>query len=523
MNRFVVSRVYSGVTTTEGGEMRAIYAAVVTAVLCAGPGSARAFCGFYVSGADASLYNNATVVAMMRDGTRTVLSMQNSYKGPPQEFAMVIPVPVVLSKKQVKTLPRDIFDRLDQLAAPRLVEYWEQDPCNPWGYGADGVVEAESVALNAPTSGSYRGRKKYQVKIEAKFAVGEYQILILSAKDSTGLDAWLRDHGYKIPPGADKLLAPYIAQGMKFFVAKVDISKVTFERGQAILSPLRFHYDAEQFNLPIRLGMVNSEGTQDLIVHILGRAQRYEAANYDNVTIPTNLELAARAKDEFGSFYAALFDATSRAYPGAVITEYAWDASSCDPCPTPALTMNELATLGADVIPMKGKGGFVLTRLHARYAKGSLGEDLVFRAAGPIAGGREHIVNGGGLERGAVEASTNNFQGRYVIRHPWEGEIACEDPRRGIWGGPPGGTQMIIAAEKLGMKPPARKGELGAYVKDDVEEIDYKLSRGDDGVRFRPSGISNHACAGCATGAGGGVGALLLGLGVAVLLRRRRR
>ena len=62
-------------------------------------------------------------------GTRTVLSMQNNYQGPPENFAMVIPVPVVLQKESVKTLGKDIFARVDTLSAPRLVEYWEQDPC----------------------------------------------------------------------------------------------------------------------------------------------------------------------------------------------------------------------------------------------------------------------------------------------------------------------------------------------------------------------------------------------------------
>jgi hypothetical protein len=89
---------------------------------------AHAFCGFYVSGADARLYNNATQVALLRDGVRTVLSMANNYQGPPEDFALVVPVPVVLQKENVKTLPRGVFERLDQLSAPRLVEYWEQDP-----------------------------------------------------------------------------------------------------------------------------------------------------------------------------------------------------------------------------------------------------------------------------------------------------------------------------------------------------------------------------------------------------------
>src|SRR5579864_2695372 len=78
---------------------------------------AGAFCGFYVSGADARLTNNATQVVLMREGQRTVLSMQNSYQGPPQDFAMVVPVPIVLHKENVKTLPRDVFDRVDQLTA----------------------------------------------------------------------------------------------------------------------------------------------------------------------------------------------------------------------------------------------------------------------------------------------------------------------------------------------------------------------------------------------------------------------
>jgi hypothetical protein len=187
---------------------------------------------------------------------------------------------------------------------------------------------------------------------------------------------------------------------MKFFVAKVDPTKVKFEDGRAALSPLRFHYDSETFNLPIRLGLANSSGTQDLIVSILAPAQRYEVANYKNVTIPTNLDVKDAVKDKFGEFYAALFDRTIEKNPGAVVTEYAWQATNCDPCPGPVIAMGELSTLGLDVLggekgvakPFEGDAmGFVLTRLHARYGK-TVTEDLVFKAAEPIVGGREHVV-----------------------------------------------------------------------------------------------------------------------------------
>src|SRR6266849_991249 len=106
--------------------------ALVLAAALAGALTSRnadAFCGFYVGGADAKLFNNATQVVLMREGQRTGLSMQNNYQGPPANFAMVVPVPVILQKENVKTLPKAVFERVDQLAAPRLVEYWEQDPC----------------------------------------------------------------------------------------------------------------------------------------------------------------------------------------------------------------------------------------------------------------------------------------------------------------------------------------------------------------------------------------------------------
>jgi hypothetical protein len=415
---------------------------------------ARAFCGFYVSGADAPLTNSATQVVLMREGTRTVLSMQNNYQGPPQDFAMVVPVPVVLRKENVKTLPREVFDRVDRLTAPRLVEYWEQDPCpkpSPMrAYPAsaplalDGVADMRGRGAGAPPP----------VKIEAQFTVGEYDIVVLSATDSTALDTWLRQNGYKIPPGAEPYLRPYVQMGMKFFVAKVDVAKVKFERTgngpeQAALSPLRFHYDSDTFSLPIRLGLINSSGTQDLVVTVLSPGQRYEVANYDNVAVPTNVDVSDATRNQFASFYATLFDDTVQRHPRSVVTEYSWAANSCDPCPTPPLEPSDLMTLGADVLPSTApaptpgsgapilrpmrrppSGNFVITRLHARYSKDALGDDLVFRAAAPIVGGREFMQNDGKLEQGARPDASNNFQARYVIRHPWAGPMACKNPTR---------------------------------------------------------------------------------------------
>ncbi|MBL8923211.1 MAG: DUF2330 domain-containing protein, partial [Myxococcaceae bacterium] len=222
---------------------------LLLALLSCSPVAAHAFCGFYVAGGGAELFNNATQVVLMREGNRTVLSMQNNYQGPPEDFAMVVPVPVVLKKEMVKTLPNDVFGRIDTLSAPRLVEYWEQDPCyvEP---PMDNLRVYESASSGMDDAKPRKGGAPL-VKVEARFEVGEYDIVILSAKDALALETWLKQNKYKIPEGAEPLFRPYIQTGMKFFVAKVNAKKVTFEKGMAKLSPLRFHYDSEKFELPV--------------------------------------------------------------------------------------------------------------------------------------------------------------------------------------------------------------------------------------------------------------------------------
>jgi len=505
-------------------------------VLCAATAAsppADAFCGFYVSGADTKLYNNATAVVLLREGTRTVLSMQNNYQGPPSDFAMVVPVPVVLQKENVKTLSKEIFDHIDQLDAPRLVEYWEQDPCYVPPPPQDYPMMAPGAAMREASEEG--GAKGYGVKIEAQFTVGEYEVVVLSATDSSGLDRWLNDNKYKIPNGSEPLLRPYVQAGSKFFVAKVDTKKVTFKDGMAQLSPLRFHYDTDSFSLPVRLGLVNSNGTQDLIVHILGRNQRYEVANYKNVTIPTNLDVDEQAREQFGAFYAALFDKTVEENPKAVVTEYSWISTSCDPCPGPTLDPSEVSTLGGDVLPSKDRGfyDFVLTRLHARYSKDALGDDLVFKAAPAIVGGREVQGEDGRLETGSKPASTNNFQGRYAIRHPWKGAITCAQPKRGVWGGPPSGETGggLKVAKDLAFAPRGTL-QLASVVQHDVPEIGLKSTAGTVGHAGEvPSlvPLKGGSCGSCRVGDERGdlptIGALAASIAAALswVIRRRKK
>ncbi len=432
-------------------------AMLVLLLVSAAPATAFGFCGFYVAGGDAKLFNDATQVVLMRDKRTTVLSMQNNYEGPTEDFAMIVPVPEVLRKERVKTLDKETFDRVDQLSAPRLVEYWERDPCatNLPGFATGGAIGFGGLGLMG--SGRGGGGSGY-VKIEAEFKVGEYDIVILSTDDATALDGWLKSNKYNIPAGAEPYFRPYVEKGSYFFVAKVAADRVKMVDGKAVLSPLRFHYESDEFSLPIRLGMINSKGKQDLLVYILGYDQRYEVANYPNVTIPTNIEVGPAVRDGFGEFYEALFSRTTEENPKAIVTEYSWAAAKCDPCPGgllggTGLQPQVLATLGNDILNLEqgwNQAGWTLTRLHARYGPDDIGEDLVFEKADAISGGREVFGEGRALEKGAQKsANGNNFQGRYIMRHEWEGTVECDKPDHGNWGAPPDAHGMTLVADTV--------------------------------------------------------------------------
>lgn len=426
------------------------------------PANAAAFCGFYVAGSGDDLYNDATQVVMMREGTTTVLSMENNYRGPLEDFAMVVPVPQVLMQDQVKTLDPAIFRHIDKLSAPRLVQYWEKDPCednvhyydtyiNGCDYGYEGNNATYDNNYNEPIydmGSSEQDMAPPSVVIEAQFAVGEYEILVLSSEEATGLESWLTSNNYNIPSGATEIFEQYIQQGMYFFVAKIDPAKVTFENGQAILSPLRFHYTSPEFSLPIRLGMVNSGGEQDLLVYTLGFGQRYALANYPNALIPTNLNVTQEVKQDFPAFYEKVFSRTLAENPGAIVTEYAWGAGKCDPCPETPLSLDDMATFGGDVVAPDEIGMGVdpwdasallnqltITRLHARYGKNAMTQDLVFTAAVPVYGGRGSA--GTNHQPTQLDAADNQFQGRYIIHNQFPGEYACDHKVRGRWNGPP--------------------------------------------------------------------------------------
>ncbi|HEY9663053.1 MAG TPA: DUF2330 domain-containing protein, partial [Allocoleopsis sp.] len=231
----------------------------------------------------------------------------------------------------------------------------------------------------------------------------------------SGLETWLTQNNYRIPSGARDLLRPYIRQGMKFFVAKVNLQEYE-SSGYQSLRPLQISFESPRFMLPIRLGMVNAASAQDLIVYILSPEGQAEVTNYRTVKVPSDVEVPLFVRDEFSDVYKAAFDtAYQREGRNVAFLEYAWDMGGCDPCSAEPLTPEELRQAGVFwqsspavneswVPPMN----VFLTRLHVRYTRDRFPEDLMFQP-------------------------TNNrefFQGRYILRHHFTGEPTCEAGRQ---------------------------------------------------------------------------------------------
>ena len=380
---------------------------------------ASAFCGFYVAQADTKLFNEASKVVLARDGDQTSVTMASDYEGDPKEFALVVPVPNVVAEDDIRVVENNLIDRLDAYSAPRLTEYFDPDPCPEARRGV--IFAAPTTAVPAPMVAQDAAGAS-GVTIEARYQIGVYDILILSAKESDGLVTWLTDNNYRIPAGAEDVLGSYIKQGMHFFVAKVNLDRQA-QAGEHFLRPLQVSYTTKKFMLPVRLGTVNAKGPQDMIVFILSRKGRVETTNYQTVKMSSGVDVPLFAKNEFGPLYKAAYDKIVAADGMTKLyEEYAWDMRGympCDPCAAPVPSSADLFMLGARweypklahaSAPELKTARFqqvetdaYLTRLHVRYDAAHFPEDLAFTETSDRA----------------------PFQVVYKLQHPWLEKSSC--------------------------------------------------------------------------------------------------
>lgn len=399
---------------------------IMSAIIAASP-LLYSFCGFYVSKADGTLKNKTSQVILVRNGDRNIITMYNDFKGNTKDFAMVVPVPVVLQEKDIKVVDPSIFQKLNDYSAPRLVEYYDENPCYEREYRRMEMSMAPAAAMEDKVAKSSVKKKDLGVKVEAKYLVGEYDILILSAKESNGLKEWLTSNGYKIPASAEEVLDPYIKSNLKFFVVKVN-EKEKEKLATNFLRPIQIRFNSPKFMLPIRLGMANADGDQDLIVYAFTAKGRIECTNYRNSNIATGKNIPLFVQKNFAAFYGNVFTHQwQNENKNIAMLEYAWDVSpknyvKCDPCVATAPDQQDLVQSGVywlqkdwedysdtdEDFEYAVSDNVYFTRLHFRYNRTSFPQDLQFQ----------------------VTPNIESFQARYIITHPATGDLSCTEGKK---------------------------------------------------------------------------------------------
>ncbi len=446
---------------------------------------AVAFCGFFVARSEAKLSNSASRVVIMRNYDTSTFMMQNNFQGDVKDFARIVPIPVIPTRQQVRIGDNELINQIDTFTSPRLAEYvddvgkrwWEEF----WVYfpfliigfilwmitsgrgaillklslillivGVLGIPLIFPSFLNQANKAKQRPQDMIAsgaaVTVVDQFTVGEYDVVLLDAKESDGLVTWLTSNGYKIPSNAYEMLNRYIQQGMKFFVVKVNLKELA-AAGNGLLRPIVIEYQSPKFMLPIRLGTLNSTSDQDLTVYILSHSGVAQVSNYPTLTIPTDAisgkddpsgkELPEFIRSNFGEFYEAVFEkAHNDAGKRSAFLEYAGTLPmeddrnnvngnngnnngsknyNCDPCTMPP---SQISFLG-ELLVKSGTSGISrssnlsVSRLHVRYNAYTFPRDLEF----DFISENEMKMR---LEEEHKAFKTQDgrflFQGRYVIR-----------------------------------------------------------------------------------------------------------
>jgi hypothetical protein len=430
---------------------------------------ASAFCGFFVARSEVKLNNSASRVVIVRDGNKSIFTMANNFQGDVQDFARIVPIPVIPKREQVRIGDNQVIDQLDAFTAPRLVKYVDNfdrmlssditqvitfapfllamvlafilsrklTRMRRWEILLVMVLVSLIAAIAIPSFLNQANKAKSadrpalaseSVRVADQFTVGEYDVALLDASESDGLTNWLRTNGYNLPQGSETILNSYIQQGMKFFVVKINL-EVLQKSGHGFLRPIVIEYESPKFMLPIRLGTINAQSDQDLTVYVLSNDSVAEAANYPTIPIPTDSISTAQAasgkelplfiQNNFGEFYQSVFQKIhENSGKSAVLMEFAGLLGRCDPCSMPVQEIEALLeNLPKTGIDRNLQPPVTITRLHVRYNQQTFPKDLEFRLVNfNEMRSRFYGQTPTPMQRQVLKRTGTLLQGRYVIR-----------------------------------------------------------------------------------------------------------
>lgn len=461
---------------------------------------ATCFPGVFVGKAGSQSVAHTAHVVVMLNGPISVVTVMVDYEGELSPFSLLVPVPADVTIDRVRAVKREFIARLEQLSAPRFHGFFEQDPCDHGPTEQDWDVRYEASdsgflapAFLPPPERHWTVSNDISVATEPVFKNGEseFRFHVLPDGEPHEIEAWLKPRGYHATAETLSSLARVLDQ-RKLLVAEVNPARAELlGDGGLQLGAIRYWSRDPALIINSTLGLLNSAGYQDLFLYVLHPTARFQVSNYDNVFLPSNVEVSPAAAEQLAVLYNALFDAQLRRNPRSAVTEFVWPTTGCgEPCPNAPLTLNELMSLGGDImeaklvssvartpepepesdeekqtfeLQLRGKSAlekaqalrqhgkdrrelarrrammsrqrYIMTRLHLRYDRKTLTSDIALQPAAEQLQGGIGIPQGpkGVLPDPARSVKVSHLQTRFVSLFTWPHSYPCEAPTRWRW------------------------------------------------------------------------------------------
>lgn len=194
--------------------------------------------GKFFSAADDVREPHQKALLWVENGRETLI-LQVKYEGGAGEFGWVVPVP---GRPKIETAPSEVFYELAVVTQPIVVR----------------VREAMGRGARAAT-GAVEG-----VEVVERVQVGPYDATVLAATDEGALANWLREHEYKMPAGAEEVLASYVARGWYYVALRIDTVRLRRE----LLAKLR--------GIEPKMGSLEEapDRAAELLVRLAGNGER---------------------------------------------------------------------------------------------------------------------------------------------------------------------------------------------------------------------------------------------------------
>jgi len=320
-----------------------------------------AFPGVLVSVTPRPPQVSTTELVVMDQGGLSVVTLSVDYRGPFERFALLMLVPRDVERQRLKTVKHEFVARLEQLTAPRVFEFWEQDPCVP---GPPEQAWQSHVPVKnrgfltpdvmPPRDDHYPVSNELAIPAAPVFkeTENEFSYQLLRPQSSAEFQRWLEKRGYRVVPGTLEPLIDRLESDVQILVAEVAVDRAELIDGEHLqLGGIRYWSRRPLLPIFASLGKANLAPQHDLFVYTLHRENRYQAGHQKNLFAPTNLKVTAALGARVGPLYNTLFERLLSAEPGAAVTEFVGPSEECgEPCSNAPLELRELLTFGGDVL-----------------------------------------------------------------------------------------------------------------------------------------------------------------------------